>query len=485
MLDHDTCKRLISDPSSFAAELIRVLGDSELCKVTDASRFTTTALGFIRAIDQLLSEQVSLLLHHEQFTQLEGAWRGLWYLVSNTEPADTLKIRVLNVSRSDLSRLFSRYKGLTWSESAHSKGTFWQSNPLFRAIAHDEFDCPGGYPFGAVIGDFYFDHQPDSIQILIGIAQVCAAAHAPFIAGASPSVIGLNDWREINEPRELAPRFQGPEFAPWRSLRESDDARYVALTLPRVLARAPCVADAIQARQFEFVEAANGADLNTFCWMNAAYAMAVNIGRAWRDYGWLSRISGVENGGLVEGLPLYDFPTHHPGVKARHSLEVRITSRRENELAKAGFIALLHHEATACAVNDGACSLYKACDYDDPDACLASRVFSSLRYTFIDSLFARYVKCIARDKMGRFKTVDDLERYLNQWISQYESHTPQPDSEEASARRPLSAAQIYIRKESEAVHTLVCQVCLRPRHQFDVSGARQVFVNIPFSRSTC
>ena len=185
-----------------------------------------TISAFIAEIDRKLSEQINLIMHHEDFKALEGAWRGLHYLVNNTETDETLKIRVLNISKKDVNKTLKKFEGTAWDQS-----------PLFKKLYEDEFGSPGGQPYGCLIGDYHFDHSPEDVNMLGNLAQIAAAMHAPFIAGAAPSVMGMDSWQELGNPRDLTKILQSPEYAKWRSLRESEDARYIGLAMPRFLAR--------------------------------------------------------------------------------------------------------------------------------------------------------------------------------------------------------------------------------------------------------
>ncbi len=261
----------------------------------------------IAEIDKKLSQQVNAILHHPDFQQLEAAWRGLAHLVNNTETDETLKIRVLNISKKDLAKTLGKFKGTAWDQS-----------PLFKKMYENEFGTPGGEPFGVLVGDYHFDHTPPDVEILSGMAQIAAAAHAPFLAGGSPSVMNMESWQELGNPRDLTKIFQSAEYAPWRSLRESEDSRYIGLAMPRFLSRLPYGAKTNPVEDFAFEEDTEGAKHDKYTWANAAYAMAVNVTRAFKLYGWCSRIRGTESGGMAEGLPCHTFPTEVPDGDRDH-----------------------------------------------------------------------------------------------------------------------------------------------------------------------
>src|SRR5499427_3813745 len=265
-------------------------------------------------------EEINLILHHPDFQKLEGAWRGLHYLVNNTETDEMLKIRFMNVSKADLGKTLKRYKGTAWDQS-----------PLFKKIYEAEYGQFGGEPFGCVVGDYYFDQTPPDVELLGEMSKVAAAAHTPFIAGASPTVMQMDSWQELANPRDLTKIFTTPEYAAWRSLRESEDSRYVGLAMPRFLARLPYGEKTNPVEEFAFEEDTEGAKHDKYAWANSAYAMAVNINRSFKEYGWCSQIRGVESGGAVMGLPTHTFPTDDGGVDMKCPTEIAISDRREAE----------------------------------------------------------------------------------------------------------------------------------------------------------
>jgi type VI secretion system protein ImpC len=419
----------------------------------DAVRTIETIVG---EIDRKLSEQMNAIIHHEDFKALEGTWRGLHHLVNNTETDETLKIRVLNISKKDLAKTLKKYKGTAWDQS-----------PLFKKLYEEEYGMPGGEPYGCIIGDYYFDHSPPDVEILNGMAQISAAAFAPFMAAANPSLMNMETWQELSDPRDLTKIFQTAEYAPWRSLRESDDARCIGLTMPRFLARLPYGARTNPVEEFDFEEEAEGGDHSKYTWSNAAYAMGVNIGQAFKLYGWCSRIRGVESGGMVEGLPCHTFPTDDGGVDMKCPTEIAITDRREKELAKNGLIPLSHWKNTDYAVFVGAESLNKAQEYDDPDATANARLNARLPYMFALCRFAHYLKTIVRDKIGSFKERADMERWLNKWIQLYVEPDPANATEAAKARRPLAQAQVVVEDVEGDPGYYSAKVYLRPHYQLE------------------
>ncbi len=410
----------------------------------------------IAEIDKKLSEQINLIMHHEDFRQLEGAWRGLHYLVNNTETDEMLIIRVMNIKKTELGKTLKKYKGTSWDQS-----------PLFKQIYEEEYGQFGGHPYGCLVGDYHFDHSPQDVELLRGMAQISAAAHAPFIAGAAPSVMQMDSWQELSNPRDLTKIFTTPDYAAWRSLRESEDARYIGLAMPRFLARLPYGAKTDPVEDFDFEEDTEGADSNKYVWANSAYAMATNINRAFKMYGWCSRIRGVESGGAVEELPTHTFPTDDGGVDMKCPTEIAISDRREAELAKNGFMPLIHKKNSDFAAFIGAQSLQKPAEYDDPDATANANLAARLPYLFATCRFAHYLKCIVRDKIGSFKERDDMQRWLQSWVMQYVDGDPNNSTEETKARKPLSAAEVVVEEVEGNPGYYTSRFFLRPHYQLE------------------
>ena len=376
--------------------------------------------------------------------------------MTNTETDEWLKIRVLNVSKRDLSRTVRRYKGVAWDQS-----------PLFKKIYEEEYGQIGGQPYGALIGDYYFDHSPPDVELLAGIGQIAAASHSPFIAAVAPSVMRMASWQELANPRDITKIFQTPEYAGWRSLRESEDSRYIALTMPRTLGRLPYGAKTSPIDEFDFEEDVDGSDTDKYLWTNAAYAMGVNLTRSFKLYGWLSRIRGVESGGLVEGLPTHTFPTDDGGVDMKCPTEIAISDRREAELSKNGFLPLVHRKNSDLGVFLGSQTLNKPARYEDPDATANAELSARLPYMFSTCRFAHYLKCMVRDKIGTFKERRDVESWLNRWIEQYVHGSPETASEETKARRPLTAAEVVVEEVEGSPGYYYAKFFLRPHYQLE------------------
>jgi type VI secretion system protein ImpC len=415
-----------------------------------------TLQAMIAEIDRKLSAQINVIIHHPDYQQLEGAWRGLHHLVNNTETDEMLKIRVMNISKKDLHKTLKKFKGAAWDQS-----------PFFKKLYEEEYGQLGGEPYGCLVGDYYFDHSGPDVELLGEISKVAAAAHAPFIAGVAPALFQMDSWRELSNPRDLTKIFQTPDYAAWRSLRESDEARYVGLALPRFLARRPYGANANPVEEFDFEEETGGGDATKYAWANSAYAMAVNINRSFKLYGWCSQIRGIESGGAVEGLPTHTFPTDDGGVDMACPTEIAISDRREAELAKNGFMPLLHRKNSDFAAFIAAQSLQKPAVFDDPDATANANLAARLPYLFASCRFAHYLKCIVRDKIGSFKDRESMKRWLQDWINTYVCKEPALASDEVKARKPLSDADVVVDEIEGNPGYYSAKFFLRPHYQLE------------------
>jgi len=420
-----------------------------------SSDAVATIEAIVAALDRKLSEQINVIMHHKDFQELEGTWRGLQYLVTNTETDEMLKIRIFNISKPELGRTLKRFKGTAWDQS-----------PIFKKVYESEYGMFGGEPLGCMMGDYYFDHSAPDTELLGQMAQIGASAHCPFIAGASPSLMQMESWQELANPRDLTKIFGTPEYAPWRSLRESEDSRYIGLAMPRFLGRYPYGKNN-PVEEFDFQEDTEGAQHEKFSWVNSAYAMAVNITRSFKLYGWCSRIRGVESGGAVEGLPVHTFPTDDGGVDMKCPTEIAISDRREAELAKNGFMPLLHRKNSDLAAFIGAQSLQKPFEYTDADATANANLSARLPYLFACCRFAHYLKCIVRDKIGSFKERDSMEKWLNKWIIQYVDGDPVNSSETTKAQKPLAAAEVKVEEVEGNPGYYRATFWLRPHYQLE------------------
>jgi type VI secretion system protein ImpC len=436
---------------------VRTLAEQALRETTVVSDDVIgTIKAIIAEIDKKLSDQVNAIMHSERFQQVESAWRGLHYLVNNSETDEMLKIRVMNISKKDLAKNLKKYKGTAWDQS-----------PIFKKLYEEEYGQLGGEPYGTLVGDYYFDHTPGDVELLGQMAQIAAAAHAPFLAAASPTAMGMDSWQELANPRDLAKIFSSPEYAGWRSLRDSDDAKYIGLAMPRFLSRVPYGAKTSPVEEFDFEEETGGGEHSKYTWSNAAYAMAVNINRAFKQYGWCTAIRGVESGGAVDGLPVHTFPSDDGGVDMKCPTEIAISDRREAELAGSGFMPLIHRKNTDVAAFIGAQSLQKPAEYDDPDATANARLGARLPYLFASCRFAHYLKCMVRDKVGSFKERADMERFLSNWIKGYVIGNPSEAGDELKARKPLAGAEVKVEEVEGNPGYYSAKFHLRPHYQLE------------------
>ena len=425
-------------------------------EVTISDDAMQTVENLIAVIDKKISEQVNEILHNDSFQELEASWRGLHYLVNNTETDEMLKIRVMNISKSELHKTLKKYKGTNWDQS-----------PIFKKLYEEEYGQFGGEPYGCLVGDYYFDHSPVDVELLREISKVAAASHTPFISSASPSLLLMDSWQELANPRDLTKIFQNVEYAGWRSLRDDEDSRYIGLTLPRFLARQPYGPNTNPVEAFGFEEDTAGSDHTRFVWANAAYAFARNINRSFKLHGWCSRIRGIESGGSVENLPVHVFPTDDGGVDMKCPTEIAISDRREAELAKNGFMPLIFRKNSDFAAFIGAQSLNKPVEFEDDDATANARLAGRLPYLFATCRFAHYLKCIVRDKLGSFKEQGDMQIWLNNWISQYVETNPATATELDKARRPLAAAEVVVEEIEGDPGYYNAKFFLRPHFQLE------------------
>ncbi len=407
----------------------------------------------IAQIDHLLSLQLNEILHHPQFQKLEGSWRGLKYLMDNSETGVGLKIRVLNVTKKELLRDIE-------------KAPEFDQSSLFKKIYEEEYGVFGGAPFGALVGDYDFGKHPEDMALLEGVSHVAAQAHAPFISAASPDLMNLESYQQLDAPRDLAKIFDSTEYAKWKSFRQSEDSRYVALTLPRTLGRLPYGAETKPIEEFVYEEHVDGTDHSKYLWMNASYALASKMTQSFSLYGMCVAMRGVEGGGLVEGLPTHNFATDEGDVAMKCPTEVPITDRREKELADLGFVPLVHCKGTDYAAFFSVQSCQKPKVYDTDSANANARLSTQLPYLMAVSRFAHYLKAMMRDKIGSFMSREEASVFLNRWITKYV--TPDDSaSPAAKAERPLREARIDVTEVpgKPGCYRAVC--FLRPHFQLD------------------
>ncbi len=427
----------------------------------------------IAAIDKLMSEQLVAIMHNEKFQKLEGSWRGLHHLVSNTETSTQLKLRVLNISKKELSRDLE-------------KAVEFDQSQTFKKIYESEFGIAGGEPYGALIGDFEFSAHPEDISLLGKMSNIAAAGFCPFLSAASPKMFGFDSFTELSKPRDLEKIFESADYIPWRSFRESEDSRFVTLTMPRTLARLPYGSATKPVEAFNFEEAnvtADGKHIesehDSYCWMNAAYTLGTTLTQAYAKYGWCTSIRGAEGGGKVEGLPSHVFTSDDGDTDQKCPTEIGITDRREAELGKLGFLPLCHYKNTDYAVFFGAQTTQKARKFNDPDASSNAAISARLPYILATSRIAHFLKVMARDKVGSFMEAADAERWLNKWLSEYVNATPGA-SAEMKAKYPLAEASVQVKEIPGKPGSYSAVAYLKPWLQMEeLSASLRLVANIP------
>lgn len=408
-------------------------------------------------LDHLLSAQVQVVLHHPDFQKLEGSWRGLRYLVEQTDPGENIKVRVLNVSHRELAKDFER-------------AIEFDQSQLFRKVYENEFGMPGGEPFGALVGDFEFTNHPGDLAMLEQIGGVAAAAFAPFVAAAAPALFGLDDFSQLERGVDLEKAFAQLDYLKWRALRDKEDSRFVGLTLPRVLARLPYEDDGSRVDGFCFREDVSGPDRSKYLWTNAAYAFGAVLVRSFAKGGWLAHICGVERdtetSGLVPGLPVHSFSTDKRGVVPKTSTEVVITDQQEPDLSELGFIPL-------CSCKDSEYSAFYTCHsiqkpkaYDEAAATANAKISAMLKYIFCASRFAHYLKVIARDRIGSFTEAEECESMLQKWLVRYVV-TDSQASALVKARLPLREARVHVAPRPGRAGSYFCTLHLWPHYELD------------------
>jgi len=421
---------------------------------------------WIAAIDKKVSSQLNEIMHHPDFQRLESTWRGLHYLVQQSETGEALKIRVLNVNKQTL------FKDL-------EKAVEFDQSALFKKVYEEEYGQLGGQPYGMLVGDYEFGRNAEDISLLKMISNVAAAAHAPFVSAANSKLFNMESFTELSAPRDLAKIFDSVEYAAWKSFRESEDSRYVALTLPHVLGRLPYGENFKRVTEFNFEEFVDGKDHDKYLWMNAAWAYAARITDAVAKYGWMARTRGVEGGGKVEGLPVHTFPTDDGDVAMKCPTEIAISDRREFELSNLGFLPLLHNKGRDFAVFMGAQSCQKPKTYFDPAANSNAELSAKYNLLLCTSRFAHYLKVMARDKIGSFMEVSDCAAWLNSWINNY-CVNPAGASDETKARRPLAEARVDVREVKGKPGWYEAVAYLRPHFQLEtLSTSMRLVAEVP------
>jgi type VI secretion system protein ImpC len=443
--------------------------------ITWDKSLTVTINAAIDAIDSALSKQLSVIMQDAKFNKLEGSWRGLQHIVMNSETSSQLKIRVLNITKKEI------HKDL-------EKAVEFDQSQTFKKIYESEFGTAGGEPYAALIGDYEFSSHPDDVDLLSNISNIAAAGFCPFISATAPEMFGFESFAELSKPRDLEKIFDSSEYIKWRSFRDSDDSRFVTLTMPRVLARLPYGQDTKPIEAFNFEEGnvdSDGRQLKSqhehYCWMNAAYAMGATLSRSFAEYGWCTSIRGAEGGGKVEGLPSHVFVSDDGDMDQQCPTEIGITDRREAELSKLGFLPLCHYKNTDYAVFFGAQTTQKPKKFDDPDATANSEISARLPYIMATARIAHFLKVMARDKIGSFIEASDAEEWLNKWISSYVNNSPDA-SPEMKARYPLAEASVEVKEIPGQPGVFSAIAWMRPWLQMEeLSASLRLVAKIPKS----
>ncbi len=448
--------KLARDPSqeAYAKELVTEFL-KELIEQGDNAPKDTVAFITQRMqhLDDLMTAQLNEFMHAPEFQQLEGSWRGLHYLVFNTETSTHLKLRLLNITKQEI--LDDLEKAIEFDQSA-----------LFKKIYEEEYGTFGGHPYSCLMGDYYFTRHPMDLELLQKLCQVAAAAHAPFITGPDPKLFDMDTFENLGVPRDLSKIFESLELIKWNGLRDMEDSRYLTMALPRTLIRMPWGANTMPAEGVNFEEDVSGATSSKFCWTNTAYILAERITNAFAHYGWTAAIRGVEGGGIVEGLPSYTFKTTDGDIALKCPTEVAITDRREKELSDNGFLALCHCKGTDYAAFFGGQTTQRPLKYNTDDANANANLSARLPYILNASRFAHYIKVIMRDKIGSFMTKDNVSRYLNTWIANYVLLNDNA-SQATKAKFPLREARIDVFDVPGSPGQYTSVVYLRPHFQLE------------------
>src|SRR5450755_1371537 len=420
----------------------------------------------IAQIDHLLSIQLNEIMHHESFQKLEGSWRGLKHLMDHSETGTQLKIRVLNVTKKELLRDIE-------------KAPEFDQSALFKKVYEEEYGVFGGAPFGALIGDYEFGKHPEDLALLEGISHVAAQAHAPFVSAAAPELLNLESFTQLDAPRDLAKIFDSTEYAKWKSFRQGEDSRYVALCLPRTLSRLPYGKETKPIDEFSYEEHVDGTDHSKYLWMNAAYSLGTRMTNSFSQFGMCVAMRGVEGGGLVEGLPAHNFRTDEGDIALKCPTEIAITDRREKELADLGFVPLVHCKNTDYAAFFSVQSAQKAKKYDTDAATANARLSTNLSYILAVSRFAHYLKAMMRDKIGSFMSRNECESFLNRWIMGYVIDTNSA-SAAMKARHPLAEARVDVMEIPGKPGAYRAIAFLKPHFQLDeLTGSMRLVADLP------
>ncbi len=444
-------------------EFLQQVMQGEVAPSRDAEQMINAR---IAQIDHLISLQLNEVLHHPSFQKLEGSWRGLKFVIDNSELTPMLKVRVLNATKKEVLRDLQR-------------APEFDQSAMFKKVYEEEYGVFGGEPFAALVGDFEITKHPEDIELIDKMSHVAAAAHAPFLTAAAPEMLSLESYANLGEPRDIGRIFESTEYAKWKGFRDSEDSRYVGLCLPHILMRLPYGKETRPVDTFDYEEDVDGTDHKKYLWGNAAYALATRLTNAFALYGWCAAIRGVEGGGLVEGLPTHNFRTDEGDVALKCPTEIAITDRREKELADYGFIPFVHCKGTDYAAFFSVQSAQKPKLYNKDEANANARISTQLPYILAVSRFAHYLKSMMRDKIGSFMSRADCERFLNKWIITYVT----PDDEaspESKAKRPLRDARVEVTEVPGKPGAYRAIAYLRPHFQLDeLSVSLRLVADLP------
>jgi type VI secretion system protein ImpC len=462
---------MIAEPSqgTYAKQMLGQLAT----QILDEGMTTAPDAGVVAAIndrvaeiDRQITDQLNALMHDEAFQNIESRWRGLSDFVFGTETSTRLKIRVLNVSQSEL---------LKDLESAVD----YDQSVLFKKVYEDEYGTLGGFPYSALIGDFYFGRHPQDVALCRRISEVASAAHAPFVASSSPKLFDMRSWTELAVPRDLSKIFESAELIPWRSFRESEDSRYCTLVLPRYASRLPYGEATNPVEKFAFEESVDGRDHDAYLWSNMAYQLGLKMTDAFAKYGWTTAIRGVEGGGKITDLPAHTFTTDEGDIALKCPTETLITDRREKELNDLGFCAAVNAKGTNFAAFFSGQTVNKPMLYNTDSANANAKLSARLPYIMAASRFAHYLKVMMRDKIGSFESQVSIANYLNGWIADYVL-LDDAASQDTKARFPLREARVDVFEVAGSPGAYTATVFLRPHFQLEeITASIRLVADLP------
>jgi len=403
-------------------------------------------------IDSKISAQLDEIMHHPEFQKMESSWRSMKFLVDRTDFRKNVKIDLLDISKEAL------------IEDFEDSAELIQSG-LYKQIYSDEYDTPGGEPYGAMISNFEFGCGPEDIGFLQNISKVAAACHCPFIGSATPKFFGKEDIHDLPKIEDLHTFMDRAEFMRWNSFRQTEDSRYVGLTLPRFALRLPYGPDTIPVKEFNYTESITGKDHDKYLWGNGSFAFAANMVRSFIDNGWCVQIRGPESGGKVEDLPVHFFDAGK-GTQMKIPTEILVPETREFEFANEGFIPLSFYKNRNYACFFSANSTQKPQEFDDPKVTANMRVNSRLPYIFMVSRIAHYLKVIQRENIGTTKSKEVLQDELNKWIKGLVTEMPNPGPE-LIASRPLKGAEVQVREIADNPGFFSVSLSVMPHFQIE------------------